>query len=372
MNLNIAVLPGDGIGPEITTQAVKVLNAIATKFQHNFTFTNALVGASAIDQTGNPLPEETIQICRDADAILFGAIGDPKYDDDPEAKIRPEQGLLKLRKSLDLFANIRPLRTFEPLIHKSPIKERIIKNTDFVIYRELTGGIYFGDKKIDKEGNFASDDCSYSKEEIDRISHLAFQSAKSRRNKLTLIDKANVLETSRLWRKRVKEIAKSYPEVQVDFLYVDNAAMQIIVNPRQFDVILTENMFGDILSDEASVISGSIGLLPSASIGENSVLFEPIHGSFPKAKGKNIANPLAIILSAAMLLEHFDLFEEADAIKNAVEKSIELNITTPDINNTKKIAHTSDVGEFISEFIIDEKSVLYNIENISLGQSTII
>jgi 3-isopropylmalate dehydrogenase len=372
MNLKIAVLPGDGVGPEVTEQAVKALQAIAKKYKHNFTFSNALVGGIAIDKTGNPLPDKTLQICNESDAILFGAIGDPKFDNDPDAEIRPEHGLLKLRKSLGLFANIRPLKTFEPLIHKSPIKEKVIKNTDFVIYRELTGGIYYGEKKVSEDGNSASDDCFYTAEEVDRIAHLAFKSAKTRRKKLTLVDKANVLETSRLWRKRVIKIAKSYPEVTVDYLYVDNAAMQIIVNPRQFDVILTDNMFGDILSDEASVISGSIGLLASASKGEKFVLFEPIHGSFPKAKGKNIANPLATILSAAMLLEHFNLHEEADSIRNAVEKSIELNITTPDLNSTKKFAHTSEVGEFISDYIIDKKSVLYHIENISLGQSTII
>ncbi len=372
MDLKIAVLPGDGIGPEVIAQGVKVLEAIAKKFKHNFTFTNALVGGIAIDKTGNALPDETLQICKDADAILFGAIGNPKFDNDPNVKIRPEHGLLKLRKSLGLFANIRPLRTYEPLMHKSPIKEKVIKNTDFIIFRELTGGIYFGEKKVSEDGLSASDNCYYTTDEVGRIAHLAFKSARKRRKKLTLVDKANVLETSRLWRKRVREIAKEYPEVSLNFLYVDNAAMQIIVNPRQFDVILTDNMFGDILSDEASVISGSIGLLASTSLGENSVLFEPIHGSFHEIKGKNIANPLATILSAAMLLEHFNLHEEADAIKNAVEKSIELNITTPDLNSTKKFAHTTDVGEFISEYIIDKKSVLYHIENISLGQSTII
>lgn len=371
MDLKIAVLAGDGIGPEITEQAVKVLTAVAEKFKHNFSFTKAVVGASAIDKTGNPLPDETLQVCNEADAVLFGAIGDPKYDNNPEAKVRPEQGLLKLRKSLGLFANIRPLTTYNALLHKSPIKEKVIKNTDFVIFRELTGGIYFGKKTLTDNGQSASDDCFYSAEEVDRIAHLAFQSAKSRRKKLTLVDKANVLETSRLWRKRVKEIAKQYPEVALDFLFVDNAAMQIVVNPRQFDVILTENMFGDILSDEASVISGSIGLLASASIGENNALFEPIHGSFPQAKGKGIANPLATILSAAMLLEHFNLHEEADAVKIAVDKSIELEISTPDLNTTQKHT-TNDVGEFISDFIIDKKSALYQLENLSLGQSTII
>ncbi len=372
MKLKIAVLGGDGIGPEITAQAVQVLKAIAKKFKHEFEFTNALVGAAAIKIKGDPLPQDTLDICNDANAVLFGAIGDPEFDQNPDAKIRPEQGLLKLRKSLGLFANIRPLITFESLIHKSPIKEKIIRNTDFIIFRELTGGIYFGEKRTSDDGKSASDNCVYNDFEVDRIAHLAFKAAKSRRKKLTLVDKANVLETSRLWRRRVQDIAQQYPEVDLNFLYVDNAAMQMIVNPRQFDVILTENMFGDILSDEASVISGSIGLQASASMGDTSVLFEPIHGSFPDAKGKNTANPLAAILSAAMLLEHFELYKEADAIKTAVDKSIEFNITTPDINATKNFARTSDVGDFIADYIIDKKNILYHIENINLGQSTII
>lgn len=371
MKLNIAVLPGDGIGPEVTLQAVNVLKAIAKKYKHSFSFTNALVGASAIEKNGNPLPEKTLQLCKNADAILFGTIGDPKYDY-LEIGDRPEQGLLKLRKELGLFANIRPIKTFKPLIHKSPIKEKIIANADFIIFRELTSGIYYGEKKIEEDGNSASDICFYSVKEIDRVAHLAFKSAKSRRKKLTLVDKANVLETSRLWRKRVHEISKEYPDVEVFYLYIDNAAMQLILNPRKFDVILTENLFGDILSDEASVVSGSIGLSASASIGEKSVLFQPIHGAYNKYQGRNIANPLATILSAAMLLEHFELHEEADAVRGAVEKSIELNIMTPDLNNTKKHASTTDVGEFISDYIIDKKSVLYHIENINLGQSTII
>jgi len=372
MKLKIAVLSGDGVGPEVCAQAVKVLKAIEIKFKHKFILTDALVGGIGIDVKGDPLPQETLDLCHESDAILFGAIGDPKHENGLDTKIRPEEGLLKLRKELGLYANIRPLKVFEPLIHKSPIKEKVIKNTDFIIFRELTGGIYYGEKKLNKDGNLASDVCTYSIEEIDRVAHLAFKSAKSRRKKLTLVDKANVLETSRLWRKRVKELAKQYPEVSVDYLYVDNAAMKIIVNPRQFDVILTENLFGDILSDEASVISGSIGLLASTSIGDKSVLFEPIHGSFPKLKGKDLANPLATILSTALLLEHFKLYEEADAVKNAVEKSIELNITTMDINGTKKFAHTTTVGDFVSAYIIDKKSVLYKMENISLGQSTII
>tara|TARA_R110001583_G_scaffold49099_1_gene153748 strand:+ start:8270 stop:9385 length:1116 start_codon:yes stop_codon:yes gene_type:complete len=371
MKLKIALLPGDGIGPEVTQQAVKILTAIAKKYKHTFDYKTALVGAIAIEEFGNPLPEETLRICSEVDAILFGAIGDPKYDNNPSAKIRPEQGLLKLRKSLGLFANIRPLNTYNSLIHKSNLKADIIKGTDFVIYRELTGGIYFGEKKLSDDGNSASDNCCYTSEEIDRITHLAFKAALVRRKKLTLVDKANVLETSRLWRKRVLKIAKEYPTIKLEFLFVDNAAMQLILNPKQFDVILTENMFGDILSDEASVISGSIGLLASASIGVHAALFEPIHGSYPQAKGKNIANPLAAILSAAMLLEHFDLYDEAEDIRNAVEKSLELNISTPDLNTTNHFSTTS-VGNFIRDFILDEENTFYNKNNIDLGQSTII
>ncbi|MDX1829370.1 MAG: 3-isopropylmalate dehydrogenase [Lutibacter sp.] len=371
MKLNIAVLPGDGIGPEVTQQAIKILDTIAEKYNHTFKYLKADVGAIAIDKTGNPLPEETIDICLNADAILFGAIGDPKYDEDPNAKIRPEQGLLALRKKLGLFANIRPLTTFNGLIHQSNLKEEVIKGTDFVIYRELTGGIYFGDKKLSDDGKMATDVCSYSIDEIDRIAHLAFKAAQKRRKKLTLVDKANVLESSRLWRKRVTELSKNYSNVKLEYLFVDNAAMQLILNPSQFDVILTENMFGDILSDEASVIAGSIGLLASASVGDKTALFEPIHGSYPQAKGKNIANPVAAILSAAMLLEHFNLNDEAEDIKAAVDKSIELNISTPDLNLENHFS-TANVGSFIRDFILDEDNTFYNKNNIDLGQSTII
>lgn len=371
MKLTIALLPGDGIGPEVTQQAVKVLDAIAEKYGHNFQYEKADVGAIAIDKTGDPLPDETVKICSNADAILFGAIGDPKYDNNHNATIRPEQGLLRLRKKLDLFANIRPVISYESLIHKSNLKSEIVEGTDFIIYRELTGGIYFGEKKISEDGQKAIDTCTYTVAEIDRITHLAFKAAKARRKKLTLIDKANVLVTSRLWRIRVKEISKSYPNVQLNFLYANTAAMQLILKPTQFDVILTENLIGDILSDEASVISGSIGLLASASIGEKTALFEPIHGSFPLAKGKNFANPLAAVLSAAMLLEHFQLIDEAEEIKTAVEKSIELNITTPDLNTTNHFS-TTNVGNFLRDFILDDENTFYNKNNIDLGQSTII
>ena len=371
MKLIIAVLPGDGIGPEVTKQAIKVLKAIAHEFDHTFLFKEGVVGAIAIEETGEPLPEKTLDLCLDSDAVLFGAIGDHKYDNNPSAKIRPEQGLLQLRKSLGLFANIRPVKAFDLLIDKSPLKKEIIKGTDFTIYRELTGGIYFGKKQWSEDGKTASDLCEYSAYEIERIAHLAFKAAQNRRKKLTLVDKANVLESSRLWRKVVTEISKKYKDVHLEFLFVDNAAMQIILNPTQFDVILTENMFGDIISDEGSVIGGSIGLLASASTGDRYAMFEPIHGSYPQAKGKGIANPIASILSAAMLLEHFELFKEAEMIHKAVEKSLELSITTPDIN--QEIKHTTNkVGDFITDYIHYPEDSDINYHNIHIGQSTII
>jgi 3-isopropylmalate dehydrogenase len=373
MKLKIAVLPGDGIGPEVTSQAIKVLKAIASEFNHNFKFTSADVGAIAIDNHNNPLPDETLDLCKSTDAILFGAIGHPKYDNDPSAKVRPEQGLLKLRKELGLFANIRPVKAYETLLDKSPLKRHIIEGTDISIYRELTGGIYFGKKYLSEDGNTASDLCEYSRYEIERIAHLAFKAAQSRSHKVTLVDKANVLESSRLWRRVVTEIAEThYKDVTLDFLFVDNAAMQMILNPKQFDVILTENLFGDVISDEASVIGGSIGLLASASIGEKYAMFEPIHGSYPQATGKGIANPIASILSAAMLLEHFGLQTEADLIKQGVEKSLKLNITTPDINTKYDNVTTTKVGEFIEDFINNPNDSNMNFTNIHLGQSTII
>ncbi|WP_411766616.1 3-isopropylmalate dehydrogenase [Winogradskyella sp. A3E31] len=372
MKLNIAVLPGDGIGPEVTKQAIKVLKAIALEFDHQFIFKNADVGAIAIDKTNNPLPDKTLDLCKNTDAILFGAIGDPKYDNNPSAKVRPEQGLLKLRKELGLFANIRPVKAYDTLLDKSPLKRKIIQGTDISIYRELTGGIYFGEKHISDDGNTASDLCEYSKTEIERIAHLAFKAAQARKNKVTLVDKANVLESSRLWRKVVKEVAENYKDVALDFLFVDNAAMQIILNPKQFDVILTENMFGDIISDEASVIGGSIGLLASASVGEKYAMFEPIHGSYPQAKGKGIANPIASILSAAMLLDHFELHKEAQMVRDAVDKSLKLKITTPDLNPDIANITTTKVGDFIEDYINNPDDTNLNFTNIHLGQSTII
>ena len=354
MHKKIAVLAGDGIGPEIITEAIKVLQAVAKKFHHSFIYEHALMGAVAIDETGNPFPKKTHEICKSSDAILFGAIGDPKYDNDPNAKVRPEQGLLALRKAFNLFCNVRPVSIYESLIDSSPLKRNRIEGVDLVIYRELTGGIYFGEKKEMNDRGVASDLCSYNKEEILRVAHLAFKAACKRKNKLTLVDKANVLASSRLWRSTVTELHRSeYKDVELDFLFIDNAAMQIVLNPAQFDVILTGNLFGDIISDVASVIGGSIGLLASASIGDRYAMFEPIHGSFPQGKGKGIANPTATILSAAMMLDHFDMVDEACSIRDAVQKTISNKVGTPDIYPNKSFT-TSEVGSYISDDIISQ------------------
>ncbi|MFH4968661.1 3-isopropylmalate dehydrogenase [Gaetbulibacter sp. M240] len=372
MKLNIAVLPGDGIGPEVTAQAVKVLKAVAMEFNHLFTFQYGLIGASAIDKHNDPLPEETLSICKNADAILFGAIGTTAYDIDPNAKMRPEQGLLKLRKALDLFANIRPVIAYEELLNKASLKKSKVKDTNILIYRELTGGIYFGEKKLSDDGNEASDICAYTRQEIERITHPAFKAAQARRKKVTLVDKANVLESSRLWRRVVQEIAPQYPDVKLDYMFIDNAAMELIINPKQFDVLLTENMFGDILSEEAGVIVGSIGLLASASLGKDHAMFEPVHGSYSPATNKGIANPIASILSAAMLLDHFGLDDEAVRVRDGVGKSLKLHITTPDLNTKYDNISTTKVGDFIEDFINNPDETNLNFTNIHLGQSTII
>lgn len=374
MKKKIAVIEGDGIGPEVTKQSIRVLDAIAQSFGHEFDYTYCLMGADAIDKTGNPLPDETIEVCLNSDSILFGAIGHPKYDNDPTAKVRPEQGLLKLRKSLQLYANIRPITTYSSLHHLSPLKSKNIEGVDFIIFRELTGGIYFGEKKLNDEKTAASDNCVYTKDEIERIAHLAFHFAQKpeRRKKLTLVDKANVLETSRLWRKVVQEIAPQYPDVTVDYMFVDNAAMQIILNPKQFDVILTENMFGDIISDEASVISGSLGLLPSASIGAGGLaLFEPIHGSYPQAAGKDIANPIGSVLSAAMMLEYLGMKEEATLVRDAANWTLQYSFVTKDIDPVN-FYFTSTIGELISDYVSGKISGSVKTENIELRKSTII
>ena len=346
MKLKIAVLAGDGIGPEISEQGVAVMEAVCRKFGHEVSFTPALCGAAAIDAVGDPFPEETFRICQEADAVLFSAVGDPKFDNDPTAKVRPEQGLLAMRKKLGLFANIRPVETFDCLIHKSPLREDLVKGADFVCIRELTGGMYFGQKQ---EGtDYAFDTNAYSREEVERILHVAYQYARRRRKHLTVVDKANVLASSRLWRKVAQEVEKQYPDVQTDYMYVDNAAMRMIQEPRFFDVMVTENTFGDILTDEGSCITGSMGLLPSASTGESTPVFEPIHGSWPQAKGLNIANPLAQILSVAMLFEYFALMEEGKLIRKVVQESLDENVRTPEIQVEGGAKYgTKEVGAWI-------------------------
>ncbi len=349
MEYKIAVLPGDGVGPEVVAEAAKVLEKVAERFGHRFYYRYALIGGAAMRKGLDPYPEETHQICSEADAILFGAIGDPIYDNNPDAKVRPEQGLLAMRKKLGLYANLRPVKMYPELMQLSPLKEDRILGADLLVVRELTGGLYFGEpRELRKNGTQAVDTCLYSVDEIERITHVAFREARLRRKKVTLVDKANVLETSRLWRRVVTRMAPDYPDVELDFMFVDNCAMQLIINPKRFDVILTENLFGDILSDEASVISGSIGLLPSASIGDKVPLFEPIHGSYPDGAGKNVANPLATILSAAMLLRTgLNLPAEAEAVESAVEEAIRAKILTGDLNRDNP-SGTSQVGDYVA------------------------
>lgn len=350
MKLNIAVLAGDGIGPEISAQGVAVMQAVCQKFGHEATFTPALVGAAAIDAVGDPFPEDTYEICKKADAVLFSSVGDPKFDNNPNAKVRPEQGLLAMRKKLGLFANIRPVQTFDCLIHKSPLKDELVRGADFVCIRELTGGMYFGEKK---EGDdYAYDTNAYSREEVERILKVAYAYAQRRRKHLTVVDKANVLASSRLWRKVAQEMAPNYPDVTTDFMYVDNASMRMIQEPTFFDVMVTENTFGDILTDEGSCITGSMGLLPSASTGESTPVFEPIHGSWPQAKGLNIANPLAQILSVAMLFEYFNLVEEGALVRKAVDASLDVNVRTPEIQVADGSKYgTKEVGAWIVDWI---------------------
>lgn len=348
MNLNIALLPGDGIGPEVIDQAVKVCDAIAKKYNHQINWTKALTGAAAIDAVGEPYPDETHEICEKADAVLFGAIGHPKFDNDPSAKVRPEQGLLKMRQKLGLFANVRPTFTFPSLIDKSPLKRERIEGTDLVFLRELTSGIYFGKRGREDNGNTAYDTCTYTREEIKRLARKGFEAAMSRNKKLCCVDKANVLESSRLWRETVQSMEKEYPEVEVSYEFVDAVAMRLVQWPNSYDVLITENLFGDILTDEASVISGSMGLMPSASLGEKTSLFEPIHGSYPQAAGKDVANPLATVLSAAMMFETaFNLKDEAEAIRKVVNKSLDAGVVTEDLADGARAYKTSEVGNWL-------------------------
>ena len=350
MKLNIAILPGDGIGPEIMKQGVAVLDAIAHKFNHEFTYHEAQVGACAIDAVGDPYPPETHQICLQADAVLFAAVGSLKYDNDPTAPIRPETGLLAMRKQLGLFANVRPVATFDCLLHKSPLKEELLRGADFVVIRELTGGMYFGEKYQDNDKAYDTD--IYTRPEIERILKVGFEYAQKRRHHLTVVDKANVLASSRLWRQIAKEMEPQYPDVTTDYMFIDNASMRVLTEPRFFDVIVTENTFGDILTDETSCITGSMGLQPSSSLGLHTPLFEPVHGSWPQAAGQNKANPLAQILSAAMLLEHFGLTDESSLVRQAVDASLAANVRTPEIQVEGGLHYgTREVGQWIVEWI---------------------
>ena len=350
MKLNIAILSGDGIGPEIMKQGVAVLDAIAKKCGHEFVYEEAICGAHAIEEVGDPYPDSTHDVCMRADAVLFAAVGDLKYDNNPTARIRPETGLLAMRKKLGLFANVRPVETFDCLLHKSPLKDELIRGADFIVLRELTGGMYFGEKHQDD--NMAYDTDIYTRPEIERILKLGFEMAMQRNKHLTVVDKANVLASSRLWRQIAKEMEPNYPEVHTDYMFIDNASMRVLTEPRFFDVIVTENTFGDILTDETSCITGSMGLQPSASLGEHTPLFEPVHGSWPQAAGQNLANPIAQILSAAMLLEHFGLKKEGALIRDAVNASLDSNVRTPEIQ-VEGGAHygTREVGEWIVNYI---------------------
>jgi 3-isopropylmalate dehydrogenase len=353
----IVVLPGDGIGTEVTTWGKKVLETFSRNNGVSFFFDEALIGHTAIEATGNPLPEETLTKLKNSDAVLFGAVGHPKYDNDPSLKVRPEQGLLKMRKELGLYANLRPIRLFDELIHASSIKPEILKGADILFFRELTGDVYFGEPRERRDnGNVAVDTMIYSKMEVRRIAKRAFEAARTRKKKLTSVDKANVLESSRLWREVVQEMAKSYPDVEVEHMFIDTAAMKLIKDPRSFDVVLTGNLFGDILTDEASQIAGSMGMLASASLGDQTGLYEPIHGSAYDIAGKGIANPLASILSVALMLDiSFGLKAESEKVIQAVEQTLKEGYRTRDIADAStakdKIVGTDAMGEKIIEKI---------------------
>jgi 3-isopropylmalate dehydrogenase len=352
MKRKIVILPGDGIGKEVTTEGKRVLETIASLFGHEFEYDEAIIGHDAIEATGNPLPDETLTKLKNSDAILFGAVGHPKYDNDPSLKVRPEQGLLKMRKELGLYANLRPIKLFDELLQASAIKPEILKGSDILFFRELTGDVYFGEKGRKDDGNTAFDVMIYQRYEVERIAHKAFQAARTRRKKVTSVDKANVLESSRLWRAVVQDIGKLYPDVELEHQFVDSAAMKLIQNPRSFDVVLTGNLFGDILTDEASQIAGSMGMLASASVGDKIGLYEPIHGSAHDITGKGIANPLASILSASLLLDiSFGLKAESEAIIKAVENALALGFRTADIADATteraKILNTQAMGDLI-------------------------
>lgn len=356
MKKNILVIPGDGIGPEVTTWGKAALKQIAKDYGHDFTFDEALMGHVAIEQTGNPLPDETLEKGRKSDAILFGAVGHAMYDNDPSLKVRPEQGLLKIRKELGLYANLRPILLFDELLQASSIKPEILRGTDILFFRELTGDVYFGEKQRSEDRNTASDLMIYHKYEVERIAHKAYKAAQQRNKKVCSVDKANVLESSRLWRETVQEIAKQYPDVETTHMFIDNAAMQLIKDPKQFDVVLTANLFGDILTDEASQIAGSMGMLASASVGDGTGFFEPIHGSAHDITGKNLANPLASVLSGALMLEiSFGLKEEAQTVVKAVDKVLKEGYRTKDIADKQtagdKVLGTREMGELVLKYL---------------------
>ena len=354
MNKTIAIIKGDGIGPEIVTEAMGILDAVAAKFGHTFTYVDAPMGGNAIDKFGVPLPDSSLATCRNADSVLLGAVGGPKWDNQPAAN-RPERGLLKLREGMGLYTNVRPAKMFSELSAACPLRADIAANgIDFIVVRELIGGVYFGEHRTEEANGEqkATDIMAYSEHEIKRVARVAFETARKRRKRVTSIDKANVLDTSRLWRKTVTEVAKDYPDVELHHMSVDNAAMQLVRDPSQFDVIVTENLFGDILSDEASQITGSIGMIPSSSMGDGTNgLYEPIHGSAPDIAGKGIANPIATILSCAMMLRYsFGLKAEADAIETAVENVLNAGHRTADIAaKGEKVLSTSEMGALIRE-----------------------
>jgi 3-isopropylmalate dehydrogenase len=332
VNKKILIVPGDGIGQEVTEVGKKVLDKIAKKFGHTFTYDDALIGHAAIEATGSPLPDETLEKMKASDAILFGAVGHPKYDNDPTAKVRPEQGLLKMRKELGLYANLRPIKLFDELLGASSIKPEILKGADILFFRELTGDIYFGEKGRKNNGDTAFDVAEYSRYEVERIARKAFDAARTRKKKLCSVDKANVIETSRLWREVIQKVALEYPDVEVEHQFVDATAMLLIKDPKKFDVVVTANLFGDILTDEASQIAGSMGMLASASIGDGTGVYEPIHGSAHDITGKGLANPLASVLSAALLLDiSFGLKKESEAVINAVDAVLKAGFRTRDI-----------------------------------------
>jgi 3-isopropylmalate dehydrogenase len=356
MKKHILVIPGDGIGPEVTTWGKAVLEEIAAQYNHEFTYDEALMGHVAIEATGNPLPDETLEKAKASDAILFGAVGHAKYDNDPSAKVRPEQGLLKIRKELGLYANLRPIMLFDELLDASSLKPEVLRGTDILFFRELTGDVYFGEKTRSEDRNTASDLMIYHRYEVERIAKKAFEAAQVRGKRLCSVDKANVLESSRLWREVVQELAKQYPDVETEHMFIDNAAMQLVKNPKKFDVVLTANLFGDILTDEASQIAGSMGMLASASIGDGTGFFEPIHGSAHDIAGQDKANPLASILSVALMLEiSFGLKDEAKKITDAIDKTLKDGYRTGDIadaNTDKaKILGTQAMGQKVLEYL---------------------